>query len=151
MIPGRGNSGVRLADHPDAGVSRRILIGDDIAPVRCAVVDDQQFEIVVGLVENRLNRLADVRRDVVRRHDYADGWHCADARTLTRDSRVELDQLYSAFTDRSVAPPGAWNRSRAVATRALLRASGSASARPIAVMASSTRSTDSDTDASRLT
>ena len=107
MIPRRGNSGVRLADHPDPGVSRRIQIGDDIASVACPVVDHQQFQVGVGLVEHRLNRLADVRRDVVRRHDYADGWHCADALTVTCETPVELDEFVQRL-DRSLGRP-AWS------------------------------------------
>ena len=71
----RRNSAVRLLQQPDARIAGGQAPHGLVGRVGRAVVDDQQLPVGNGLRLDGINRRADVGRDVVRRHDYADCCH----------------------------------------------------------------------------
>src|SRR3954464_2954401 len=106
MVSSARDTAVLLAQHSNAPIAARVSRRDVKGRIGRPVVDDDQFEIVKRLTEHRLDRIGKIGFDLVRRRDYADGWHCisrAVAGTVTGSSSRSS---HNASTDRRVAPPG---------------------------------------------
>lgn len=70
VVVGRGADVPGQPDVPDARVPRRVLAADVLGPVGRGVVGDDQLEVLVGLSEQRVERLGQVLLAVV--HGQAD-------------------------------------------------------------------------------
>ena len=87
-VPRTGKAAIGLLDQTNPRVLFRKLFGDRRRVVLGTVIDHDQFEVCIGLRQRGTNRFADVRGDVVRRHDDAYGRHGTSwARTAGAGSR----------------------------------------------------------------
>ncbi len=75
-IARRRQSGVVLADDFYARIAPRVFGKNRGGAVGGAIVDHDQFPIVQGLVQDAFHGIANIRRDIIRRHNHADRWLC---------------------------------------------------------------------------
>ena len=75
----RGLSLVFLMDDPHPAVPRRVIVADDAAAVRAAVVHQDQLKIGNRLGKNTVDAGMQVRFRLINRHDHADFRHLSSS------------------------------------------------------------------------